>query len=176
LNLIRAILVVLLFPIWEWVTNDGVNSVPEWEFGNYGYFYVTLHHLIGKIMPRPEHEPLPYLSARGRKIFYKIVKHITENDLIQDIDVMELSMLANSFDTFEIAAAKCNVDGLINPVTGKNGTFDQVSPYYSIVKNEYGNIMKHSMQFGLSPGTRIKIFNGMKKKKKASPLEAFKIK
>lgn len=118
-------------------------------------------------MPRPKYEPLPYLKKRGRKIFYSIIKHIEETDLIEDIDTMEISMLSNSYEAYEVASEECNKNGYILPVTGKNGTFDQASPWYTIMKNEYANIMKHSPKYGLNPGDRHKIFGGMKKKKKA---------
>lgn len=120
-------------------------------------------------MPRPEYEPLPYLTKRGRKIFSQIVKHITDTETIFDIDVLELSMLANSFDIYERMSEQCNGDsGLIELVTGKNGSFRQARPEYSIMKAEYANIMKNSGKYGLTPGDREKVFSGMKKKKKVS--------
>lgn len=124
-------------------------------------------------MPRPEYEPLPYLTKRGRKIFSQIVKHITDTETIFEIDVLELSMLANSFDIYERMSEQCNgTDGLIEMVTGKNGTFRQSRPEYSIMKAEYANIMRNSGKYGLTPGDREKIFNGMaKKKKKESVLD-----
>lgn len=122
-------------------------------------------------MPRPEYEPASYLTKRGRKIFYSIVKHVDDNGLMRKIDTLEVSMLANSFDSFDIATEKCNSGGYINAVTGKNGTFDQVSPWYTIMRNEYANILKHSPKYGLNPGDREKIFGGMKTKKKVNPNE-----
>lgn len=81
-------------------------------------------------------------------------------------------MLANAFDLFEIMSKKCNDNGYIAPVSGKNGTFDQVVPEYGIMKQQYDIILKHSPKFGLNPGDREKIFNGMaKKKKKESVLD-----
>lgn len=119
-------------------------------------------------MPRPENLPADYLTKRGKEIFKRIVKHVKDKNLIEDIDDFELSMLANSFDVFHIAAQKCNQEdyGYIQPVTGKNGTFDQVVPEYTIMRNEYQNILKHSPKFGLNPGDRAKIFKGIKKEKK----------
>lgn len=121
-------------------------------------------------MARPEYEPLPYLTKRGRKIFSLIIKHIQDSGFLFDIDTLELSMLANSFDIYERMSEICNGEnGLTEMVTGKNGTFKQVRPEYTIMKNEYTNVIKNSSKYGLTPGDREKIFSGMKKKKKADP-------
>jgi len=120
-------------------------------------------------MPRAEYEPLPYLTKRGRKIFSQVIKHITDTGIIFDIDVLELSMLANSFDIYERMSEICNGDdGFTEIVTGKNGSFKQVRPEYSIMKAEYANIIRNSGKYGLTPGDRAKIFGGMKKKEKRS--------
>ncbi len=118
-------------------------------------------------MGRYEYEPATYLTKRGRKIFHEIVDHVRSHDLIFDIDVLELSMLANCYAIYEEMSDKCK-DGYIVRVTGKNGTFDQVKPEYNIMQQQYANILKHSSKFGLTPGDREKIFNGLKKKKPVS--------
>ena len=117
-------------------------------------------------MAKQSHVALPYLSRRGRLIFSRILKHIKDAGIDAPIDSMELSMLANSFDVFEIMAEKCNKGGYVVPVTGKNGTFDQAVPEYTIMKQQYDTILKHGPKFGLNPGDREKIFSGMKKAKK----------
>jgi len=126
-------------------------------------------------MPRPEFEPLPYLTKRGRKIFYNIVRHIQEAGLIMAIDVMELSMLSNSFDLYERAAQKCNSisEGGAQGYEGevKPGAQGPLAVHYQVMKYEYANILKHSPKFGLTPGDREKIFSGMKKVKKVSVTE-----
>jgi len=100
-----------------------------------------------------------------------IVKHINDHNLIQDIDTLELSMLANAMDAYERAAMICNEKGFTEDVTGKNGTVKQVIPEYSIMKQQYDLILKHAPKYGLSPGDREKIFGGIKKEKKADPNE-----
>lgn len=120
-------------------------------------------------MPRPDYEPMSYLSKRGRKIFLQIANHINEHDLILQIDVIELSMLANAFDVYERAAIVCNEKDLTEP-TGKNQTHIQVIPEYGIMKQMYDLILKHSPKYGLTPGDREKIFGGMKKTKKKDPI------
>jgi P27 family predicted phage terminase small subunit len=122
-------------------------------------------------MPRPEYEGLPYLTKRGRKIFSQIVKHVKEHDLIFDIDVLELSMLANSIDAYERAAEYCNTNGFSKEIEAKQGSFGQIIPEYTVMRNEYNNILKHAPKYGLNPGDREKIFGGLKKKKKKDPNE-----
>lgn len=124
-------------------------------------------------MPRPEYEPGKYLSKRGRTIFYAIVRHIKESNIIQSIDTLELSMLANSLDIYERMSTICNDPdkGFTEHVTGKNGTFKQVRPEYGIMKQQYDLVLKHSGKYGLTPGDREKIFGGLKKKEKKNPNE-----
>jgi phage terminase small subunit len=114
---------------------------------------------------------MPYLSQRGWRIFLKIVRHINDHEVIQDIDTLELSMLANAIDAYERAAVICNQKGFTEEVTGKNGTFTQVIPEYSIMKQQYDLILKHSPKYGLTPGDREKIFGGMKRVKKLNPVD-----
>lgn len=121
-------------------------------------------------MPRPEYEPLNYLTKRGRKIFYNIVDHC-RNYGLEWIDIMELSMLANSYDLYERASAEVNKEG-----GGYEGEFvpgarGPMSVHYTVMKTEYVNILKHSPKFGLTPGDRLKMFKGIRKEKKADPNE-----
>ena len=120
-------------------------------------------------MPRPEYEPAGYLTKRGRKIFQEIITHIRDSNIIQDIDTLELSMLANSFDVYERMAQQLNEEGFSEEVITKNGSFKQIVPEYTVMKNEYANVLKHSGKFGLTPGDRQKIFGGLKKKIKKDP-------
>jgi phage terminase small subunit len=50
-------------------------------------------------------------------------------------------------------------------VTEKGGVYRQIRPEYTVMKNEYGNILKHAGKFGLNPGDRDKIFKKMKDEK-----------
>lgn len=111
---------------------------------------------------------MDYLTKNGRKIFFRILRHVQEHELLFDIDTIELSMLANSFDAYERAAQYCNDNGFSKQIEAKQGSFGQIIPEYTVMRNEYNNILKHSSKFGLNPGDREKIFGGMKKKKKVS--------
>ena len=122
-------------------------------------------------MAKVEHVALPYLTKRGRNIFYQILNHIKEAGIDSGIDAIELSMLANSYDAFERAADFCNKNGFSREIEAKQGSFGQIVPEYSVMKNEYSNILKHSPKYGMTPGDRLKVLGGMKKRKKKEPTE-----
>lgn len=122
-------------------------------------------------MAKTEYVALPYLTKRGRVIFYQILNHIKDAGIEYKIDTLELSMLANSYDSFERAADYCNKHGFSKEIESKQGSFGQIIPEYTVMRNEYSNILKHSPKFGMTPGDRAKIFGGMKKKEKKNPNE-----
>lgn len=105
-----------------------------------------------------------FLSEDGKTIYDAILNHCKENNIDKDIDTFELSMLANSFDLYAINAEYCRDNGTTQ--SPEKGGWDQIRPEYTVMKNEYQNILKHSSKFGLNPGDRAKIFNGLNKKEK----------
>ena len=95
-----------------------------------------------------------------------------------EADKFEMAMLANSFDLYAEAAKACNEKGISMSFTNdKGGIYEQIRPEYTVMKNEYGNILKHAGKFGLNPGDRDKIFKGLKddKKKKGFDTEKMKV-
>lgn len=100
-----------------------------------------------------------YLTETGQLIFDEIEKHCKDRMKIFDIDRFELAMLANCFDTYSRMALYCKENGF------RNG-YEQICPEYTVMKNEYSNILKHSSKFGLNPGDRAKFFKGIEGKEK----------
>lgn len=82
---------------------------------------------------------------------------------MKDVDEYELTMLANSFDMYARAAKLCNEDGVSMTFKTEKGTYSQIRPEYTVMKNEYQNILKHGAKFGLNPADRKKIFNVVEK-------------
>lgn len=110
---------------------------------------------------------MDYLTKNGLLIFKELEKHCKDKMKMFDVDRFELQMLANSFDMYSVNAELCNRDGVsMTIVTEKGGMYSQIRPEYTVMKNEYGNILKHSGKFGLNPGDRDKIFKGLKEDKK----------
>lgn len=113
-----------------------------------------------------------HLNDLGKEIYKRLEKHAKDKLKMWDIDEIELSMLANSYALYFEMAQLCNEDGVSFTITTeKGGTYEQIRPEYSVMKNEYQNILKHSSKFGLTPGDRTKIFKGLDKKQKKNPAE-----
>lgn len=99
-----------------------------------------------------------FLSPAGQAIYDDLMRHCKDKLKMMDIDVYELSMLANSFANYARCARVVNED--------ENFGAKQIRPEYVVMKTEYQNILKHSGKFGLNPADRAKIFKGVEEKKK----------
>lgn len=111
---------------------------------------------------------LEILSENGLLIYKMIEKHCKKLK-IGEADSLEMIMLANSYDLYYQAALFCKQNGTVVSMPTKTGTYDMLRPEYNQMKNEYGNILKHSPKYGLTPGDRDKIFKGLNKKEKKDP-------
>lgn len=100
-----------------------------------------------------------FLSEEGEIIYDNLLAHCRAKLKMMEVDNFELAMLANSFALYAKSANECNQNGT-SIETGENG-YRQVSPDYTVMKNEYQNILKHSSKFGLNPGDRAKFFKGL---------------
>lgn len=105
-----------------------------------------------------------FLSESGKALYKELLNHCNQKLKMMDVDHFELSMLANSFDLYATNAKICRDGGATQKP--KEGGWDQVRPEYTVMKNEYANILKHSAKFGLNPGDRAKFFKGLKEGKK----------
>jgi hypothetical protein len=130
-----------------------------------------------------------FLSGDGQLIFDELTAHCKRKLKMMDVDHFELSMLANSFALYAECARVCNDEGVSmtfgkketgngdddededKKVKAKGGPYQQIRPEYTVMKNEYANIMKHSPKFGLNPGDRARLFKGLDKKEKKKPDE-----
>lgn len=109
---------------------------------------------------------MEYLTENGDLIYEKLEKHCKDRLKMIDVDSFELTMLANSFDLYQTAAKYCNEEGCsMTIITETGSTYSQIRPEYTVMKNEYQNILKHGAKFGLNPGDRDKIFKGLSKAK-----------
>lgn len=116
---------------------------------------------------------MKHLNDKGKEIFDRLEKHCREKLEMEDVDTLELSMIANSYALYFEMAEVIQKDGVkFTMTTEKGGEYEQIRPEYTVMKNEYQNILKHSSKFGLTPGDRAKIFKDFGKKTEADPLEA----
>lgn len=110
---------------------------------------------------------MDFLTENGLLIFAEIEKHCASRLKMAYADKFEMAMLANSFDLYAVSAKVCNESGIsMSFINDKGGKYEQIRPEYTVMKNEYGNILKHAGKFGLNPGDRDKIFKKMKDENK----------
>jgi phage terminase small subunit len=114
-----------------------------------------------------------FLSVEGEAIFDILREHCRSKLKMEDVDDFELAMLANSFYLYSDSAAYCNENGVKMTIrTEKGGIYEQICPEYTVMKNEYQNILKHSGKFGLNPGDRSKIFKKLDQGKKVKAFDS----
>jgi P27 family predicted phage terminase small subunit len=106
---------------------------------------------------------MSYLSKSGERVYAALQEHCKQLKM-KDADSFELMMLANCFDIYAQNAEYCRDNGMTQ--APEKGGWDQVRPEYTIMKNEYQNILKHSAKFGLNPADRDRLFKGLTKEKK----------
>lgn len=108
---------------------------------------------------------MDFLSDTGKMVFAELEKHCKAKLKMFDVDRFELEMLANCFDKYATNARFCRDNGDCYMMQTKTGEYPMIRPEYNVMKNEYGNILKHAGKFGLNPGDRDKIFKKMKEEK-----------
>lgn len=107
-----------------------------------------------------------FLTHEGQIIYRALLEHCSQKLKMMDVDTFELSMLANAFAMYADAAKVCNGTGVSFTIhTEKGGEYEQIRPEYTVMRNEYQNVIKHSSKFGLNPGDRAKFFKGAEGKK-----------
>lgn len=118
---------------------------------------------------------MKHLSEKGSEIYERLKKHCEDRLHMIDVDDIELSMLAYSYALYFEMAELIKNDGVkFTIITEKGGEYEQIRPEYTVMKNEYQNVLKHSSKFGLTPGDRAKIFKDFGKPEEVDPLEALK--
>jgi phage terminase small subunit len=113
---------------------------------------------------------MKHLNDQGLEIYARIETHCREKLEMQQIDDIELSMLAYSYALYFEMAGFVKDNGVkFVMTTEKGGEYEQIRPEYSVLKTEYQNILKHSSKFGLTPGDRAKIFKDFGKDRDKEP-------
>lgn len=114
-----------------------------------------------------------FLSPEGEKIFESLRKHCRLKMKMEDVDDYELAMLANSFALYSECAKHCSEKGIKMTFSTEKGEYSQICPEYTVMKNEYQNILKHSGKFALNPADRSKILSVMKSDEKVKGVARF---
>jgi P27 family predicted phage terminase small subunit len=100
-----------------------------------------------------------FLTNAGKTYFNIIKNHVSQIG-IEEVDDMEIAMLANEYDLYFSNMEFCQKEGY-SFTTGSNNGYSQIRPEFTVMKNAYLNILKHSGKFGMNPSDRSKLF-GMK--------------
>lgn len=109
---------------------------------------------------------MKHLNDLGRRIYARLEEHCRTKLQMIEVDDIELSMLAYSYALYFEMAELITKEGVkFTMITEKGGEYEQIRPEYTVLKNEYQNILKHSSKFGLTPGDRAKIFKDFNKEK-----------
>ena len=109
-----------------------------------------------------------FLTDRGGGVYNLLRNHCEGLGIWNEGFTFELAMLANSFDLYYSSALFCNdpKNGMVMTFETEKGTYSQVRPEYTVMKNEYGNILKHGAKFGLNPADLKRVFDKLEDDKK----------
>ena len=99
-------------------------------------------------------KPEPYLSKKGIVIFKRIESFLKKNEVVEGIDSLRLSQLADLFVKFEEANADMNENGIT--MTTSTG-YEQNRPSWNRYKDCLASIDKLAPKFGLTPAEREKL-------------------
>lgn len=114
-------------------------------------------------------DPVTNLNAKEREVYERLCNHLHENGALMDADAMICTMFAQSMVKYIDAAYKCRGKGTIQ--TYKNGT-RQISPEYTVFKEERANLLKMGVALGLSPRARLDMeYFHEKRDNEADPFE-----
>ena len=102
-------------------------------------------------MEHPESQK--YLNATAKKYYTQICVHLEGADALEEIDSFGLSMMAHSLDLYKQAAEKIN-DPSIGVVQTYSTGAQQVSAWFSVMKNSLDYFLKYSQRYGMTPKDR----------------------
>ncbi|MBL7871375.1 MAG: phage terminase small subunit P27 family [Cyclobacteriaceae bacterium] len=103
------------------------------------------------------------LTENGLRIYKELEAHCTETMGMQDIDHYALELLADSIDKYNRCAEILEREGLTQ--IAKTG-FAAARPELAIQKDCADKILRLSAMFGITPGSRRKVFLMKPKDKK----------
>jgi len=101
--------------------------------------------------------PPTWMSKNGKKIFKDIVKNLKEIDILVNVDIYGLAIMADAMDKYIRCTIALHTEQLKIDQVSKLGISEVENP---LVKTQirYADIFKkYSSDFGLSPAARLKI-------------------
>lgn len=112
-----------------------------------------------------ELKPIFHLDKEGEYLFYKVVNYLDESSLIEDVDVITVTMLAKSLALYITIAREIHtVEDIIQ--TYQNGS-SNVSGAFTALSKAQEQVLKLSAKLGLSPMDRSRILGAAANAEKA---------
>ena len=110
-------------------------------------------------------KPIFQLDKEGEFLFYKVVNYLDESSLIEDVDVITVTMLAKSLALYITIAREIHTaDDIIQ--TYQNGS-SNVSGAFTALSKAQEQVLKLSAKLGLSPMDRSRILGAAANAEKA---------
>ena len=103
-------------------------------------------------------KPPPWLGKDAKSIFKKIVKELDEIQLLVNVDIYGLAVLADAIEKFKFCTIALHGEELSVEYTNKAGFANYIENPMVKTQQKYAEmIRKYSADFGLSPVARLKI-------------------
>ncbi|WIF95132.1 phage terminase small subunit P27 family [Caminicella sporogenes] len=111
-----------------------------------------------KQLPSDRIKPPTWLGKQAKKIFKDIVKQIEAIDLLANIDIYTLAVLADAIEKYITITQKLHAADLTVEYTNKAGATNEVENPLIRTQLKYVDVIKkYSTEFGLTPISRLKI-------------------
>ena len=111
-----------------------------------------------------------HLQKEARDYMKDVIAMLTDNGVMEDVDVAALNMLAHNYNTFIVANKQLQKDGLT--VTSDRGNISE-HPLIKVAKDAQTQAMKVMVEFGLTAKSRAKLPQMENADSELSPLEQF---
>lgn len=104
-------------------------------------------------------KPIFTLDEEGEKLFYRVVQYLEKSDLIAEVDVITVTMLAKSLALYITCAREVHdYDDMVQVY--QNGS-SNVSGAFTALSKAQDQVLKLSAKLGLSPMDRTRIMGAV---------------
>lgn len=111
-----------------------------------------------KELPKDKIRPPTWLNKEAKKIFKQIVKDLEATELLANVDVLMLSILADTSARYIKNAVILDDENSIVEHTNKSGATNKIeNPRIKSQRKDAELIKKYSSEFGLSTASRLKL-------------------
>lgn len=120
-----------------------------------------------KQLPKDKIKPPAWLSVRGKKIFRDIVNNLEEVDILANVDIYNLGILAEGLDNFIEVTIQLDARRFDKGTGGKKFTTTHINKFGAEnevedplinIQIKYSKMVKeYSMLVGLNPAARLKL-------------------